>query len=299
MSSAGLEEMEKQMPRTAGKPVVSIGMPVYNAERYLARAVDSLLKQDYADFELILSDNASTDGTWTLCREYAERDKRVRIYQNERNRGAVENFKRVCDAARGDYFMWAAADDYWLPGFVSALVKALEADPSAGVAMTAFERVREDGTIQDAVRFEKWNPNRLGYLWMMLCLASSRGAHHVFIYGLFRASLINAAMRHSIPQVPGGDRVFMCQVALATRFRFVDELLHRRMVHDRPSPVRLPDDPINRLITNDRWGYMKSLWALGSLLLRSNIIPWRRKLYAPLAMLAYMAANRRTLYRAV
>ena len=153
MSSAGLEEMEKQMPRTAGKPVVSIGMPVYNAERYLARAVDSLLKQDYADFELILSDNASTDGTWTLCREYAERDKRVRIYQNERNRGAVENFKRVCDAARGDYFMWAAADDYWLPGFVSALVKALEADPSAGVAMTAFERVREDGTIQDAVRY--------------------------------------------------------------------------------------------------------------------------------------------------
>ena len=78
MSSAGLEEMEKQMPRTAGKPVVSIGMPVYNAERYLARAVDSLLKQDYPDLELIISDNASTDGTWKLCQEYAERDRRVR-----------------------------------------------------------------------------------------------------------------------------------------------------------------------------------------------------------------------------
>ncbi|MEM4134638.1 MAG: glycosyltransferase, partial [Candidatus Micrarchaeia archaeon] len=78
-------------------PLVSIGMPVYNGERFIRQALDSLLAQDYENFELIISDNASEDKTPEICLEYAARDKRIRYYRNEKNMGAAWNFKRVFD----------------------------------------------------------------------------------------------------------------------------------------------------------------------------------------------------------
>jgi len=126
-------------------PLVSIGMPVYNGERFIRQAVDSLLAQDYENFELIISDNASTDGTWEICQEYAARDCRIKIYSNDRNLGAVANFQIVLTMARGPYFMWAAADDLWKPGFISELVGLLEAAPSAVLAMCRAEKIDYDG----------------------------------------------------------------------------------------------------------------------------------------------------------
>jgi len=115
-------------------PTVSIGVPVYNGERLLRRTLDSLLAQTYPHLEIIISDNASTDGTEAIGREFAERDARVRYVRNETNIGAIPNFLRTLDLATSDYFTWTAADDVRPPEAVAACVRALEASPDAVMA---------------------------------------------------------------------------------------------------------------------------------------------------------------------
>lgn len=94
-------------------PKVSIGMPVYNGEKFLREALDSLLAQTFDDFEIIISDNASVDNTPKICLEYVSSDARVSYVRQELNIGAIANFKYVLNMAKGEFFMWAAADDVW------------------------------------------------------------------------------------------------------------------------------------------------------------------------------------------
>ena len=105
-------------------PCVSIGMPVFNGEKYIREAIDTLLRQTFVDFELIISDNASTDGTRVICEDYSARDSRVRFFCHDYNQGAFENFKFVLSQARGKYFMWAAADDKWSANWIEFLLHA-------------------------------------------------------------------------------------------------------------------------------------------------------------------------------
>ncbi len=100
---------------------VTIGMPVYNGAKYIREALDSLLAQTFTDFELIISDNASTDDTQAICEEYALRDNRIRYVRQGENQGALANFQFVLDQARGKYFMWSAADDRWDKNWVEAI----------------------------------------------------------------------------------------------------------------------------------------------------------------------------------
>jgi glycosyltransferase involved in cell wall biosynthesis len=116
-----------------GRPLVSIGMPVYNGERFVRQALESILVQDYENFELIISDNASTDTTGNICQRYADRDARIRYVRNETNLGASPNHKRVFEMARGDYFKWAAHDDECLPTFLSRCMSVFEEVPQSVV----------------------------------------------------------------------------------------------------------------------------------------------------------------------
>lgn len=129
------------------KPLVSIGMPVYNGEKYIRQALDSLLAQDYENFELIISDNASEDKTQEICLEYAARDNRIRYYRNQKNMGAAWNFNRVFDLAKGKYFMWAAHDDLWDKTYIRKCVEALEQNPSAVLCCTSLRFIDEEGKI--------------------------------------------------------------------------------------------------------------------------------------------------------
>ncbi|HEY2881362.1 MAG TPA: glycosyltransferase family 2 protein [Pirellulales bacterium] len=112
-------------------PRVSIGLPVYNGQQYLAAAIDSLLAQTFTDFELVISDNASTDDTASICSEYAAQDGRIRYIRAETNRGAPWNFNQAFKYARGEYFKWHAADDLCAPTLIEQSVAALECNPQA------------------------------------------------------------------------------------------------------------------------------------------------------------------------
>jgi len=112
-------------------PTISVGLPVYNSERSLRRAIESLRSQTYERLEIVICDNASTDGTEVICREYAARDPRVKYFRNERNIGSIRNFRRVMELSRGEYFTWTAADDERPAGALEECVKALEHCPEA------------------------------------------------------------------------------------------------------------------------------------------------------------------------
>ncbi|MDE2589575.1 MAG: glycosyltransferase family 2 protein, partial [Patescibacteria group bacterium] len=107
---------------------VSIGLVVYNGEPFTRKKIDSLLSQTFSDFELIISDNASTDGTSDICKEYLKKDKRIRYFRQKENMGASWNYIFVLDQARGEYFTWAAVDDIMLPDFLKNNVAILESD---------------------------------------------------------------------------------------------------------------------------------------------------------------------------
>jgi glycosyltransferase involved in cell wall biosynthesis len=127
-------------------PKVSIGMPVYNGERYVAEAIESLLAQTFRDFELIVSDNASHDGTEAICRAIAAKDARVRYVRQSENRGAAWNYNFVVGEARGRYFKWAAADDVCLPTYLERCLEVLEASPDVILCYAQTTIIDEHGT---------------------------------------------------------------------------------------------------------------------------------------------------------
>src|SRR5712691_1090037 len=127
-------------------PLLSIGLFVYNGERFLEEVLHSILSQTFTDFELIISDNASTDRTGELAQAYAKRDDRIRYYRNEKNMGAGWNVRRVYELATGKYFKWAAADDLLEPDLLRRCVEILESDPDCVVAYARTKEVDENGT---------------------------------------------------------------------------------------------------------------------------------------------------------
>ncbi len=128
-------------------PAVSIGVPVYNGEATIRSSLDALLAQSFADFEIVISDNASTDATASICAEYAGRDERIRYIRQQENIGAVSNFKFVFDQAQAPYFMWSAVDDRRSPDFLEENIRFLDAHPLyvASASPNCFE-----GQVQDA-----------------------------------------------------------------------------------------------------------------------------------------------------
>lgn len=125
---------------------VAIGLPVFNGEEFLSAAITSILGQTFADFELFISDNASTDGTQDICRRFADRDPRVIYVRQPRNIGAIANFNAVASMGRSPYFKWAAHDDLLAPTYLEECVAVLDANPSIVLASPATCLIDEAGT---------------------------------------------------------------------------------------------------------------------------------------------------------
>lgn len=109
-------------------PRVSIAVPTYNCEKFIGQSIDSLLAQTFGDFELVISDNASSDGTEEICRRYAAADKRVRYVRRTENIGGPGNFRHVFSLCTAQYHKWSTADDYWHPNFLQEAVAVLDHD---------------------------------------------------------------------------------------------------------------------------------------------------------------------------
>lgn len=108
--------------------LLTIGVPVFNGEKTISRCIDSLLRQTFDGFKLIISDNASTDSTQKICEDYAKKDNRIQYIKQKKNIGQLTNFNFLLNNSATKYFMWAAADDIWDPHFVKKNLDVLESD---------------------------------------------------------------------------------------------------------------------------------------------------------------------------
>lgn len=172
-------------------PRVSIGLPVWNGAATIAAALDALVTQDFIDFELIVGDNASTDATAAIIADYAARDARIRVVRHAQNLGAFPNFAFVLDAAKGEFFLWAACDDRWSRDFLSLAVAALDARPDAISAVTP---VHFEGAAPDPVRLGDGLLDAPDTGERVLRFVSYWHGNSVF-YSLFRRRILAAAMR--------------------------------------------------------------------------------------------------------
>ena len=191
--------------------LVSIGLPVYNGARYLRSALDSLVSQDYEDFEVIISDNASDDDTESICREYADRDPRVRYYRAERNMGPVLNAVRVYELARGEYFMLAAHDDLRHPQYLRRCVDELKRNPQALFCCTGTNFIDADGLdITDTFAVRSLRP--IGATGRERLRALARSTFWLDIYSLIRTTALQDTMFGQ--ELWGGDILIVSALCL-------------------------------------------------------------------------------------
>ena len=207
------------------RPLVSIGMPVFNGENFIAQAIASILLQSFEDFELIISDNASTDGTREICEKFAAQDSRIRYHPQPRNLGAAPNFDWCFEQARGEFFKWAAHDDVLREDFLEKSVALLKTDPKAVLCVYQVLHIGATGTTRelgdmDCTRFFSNNP-------AVRFAAIYRAQTCHFIFGLFRHSALENSQLHG--DYIGSDIVLLSEMALRGPFVKCEEpiFIHR------------------------------------------------------------------------
>jgi glycosyltransferase involved in cell wall biosynthesis len=218
-------------------PLVSIGLFVYNGERFIEETLRSILYQTFTDFELIISDNASTDRTGDIAQTYARRDSRIRYYRSEKNMGAGWNVRRAYELGTGKYFKQAAVDDLLEPDFLQRCVGALESDPGCVLAYTRTREVDENGTFIEnyvtPIKTDDDDPVARFGKWL------STGGHNCYqIFGVMRTS----ALRQIPPQgsYVNADGVLLARLSLLGRFYEVPEYLFISRRHSGQSMAALP-----------------------------------------------------------
>lgn len=185
---------------------VVIGLPVYNGQKYVAAAIESHLSQSFGDFDLVISDNGSTDATPEICAEFARTDSRVVVLRSDENRGILWNHRRVLETIRSpdQYFRWAGGDDIMEPGLLAAMVAVLDGRPEVEAVVPDTKNIDDDGTIIGAMdrSLDLQSPDVFERARTFL-LADYQ---HVIAYGLLRASTLRDL--RTGPNYPGWDAVF-------------------------------------------------------------------------------------------
>ena len=181
-------------------------MPVYNGARFIGIALQSLLDQSYQDFELIVSDNGSTDRTRGVCEKFAEKDSRVKYIRHRENRGTIANYNYVLEQARGKYFMWAASDDQWDRGWLEALVPLMT--DSVGLAFGQLRTIDSSGNIIRVYPMREFSTNPLHRSLQYFLREETLGKVN-FIYGLWRRDFLSTIPGpndpHSLKSLEGWD----------------------------------------------------------------------------------------------
>ncbi|MGA8212719.1 MAG: glycosyltransferase [Candidatus Sulfotelmatobacter sp.] len=217
-------------------PKVSIGLPIFNAEKYLELSLDSILSQTYTNFELIVSDNASSDASEKICRDYAARDARVRYHRNSRNHGPTFNFRQVVQLSSGKYFLWAAHDDVFAPTYVARCVEVLQQYPDVVLCYSRTIEIDEQGkplarTVQVLAADSPHPHQRFRELIRMDHSCES-------MFGVIRADALKRTSIHG--DFPDSDRCMLAEVALYGKFYQLPDLLFFHREHSEQVTRQFP-----------------------------------------------------------
>jgi len=251
-------------------PRLSIGLPVYNGENFLAESLDALLGQTYEDFELIISDNASTDGTADVCRDYTKQDSRIRYIRQPRNIGLQPNHNFVVKQARGELFKMASHDDLYARDLLKRCVDALDENPEAVLAHCWEAMIDPSGTVTKALTYSAAvdaprAPERLRSLLF--------DGWDDYTYGVMRTRVLLRTHLHGSHHL--ADRTINTELCLYGPFLMIPDWLYFRRDHpERTIPYtvrtrcayldpRRADrlrNPVIRLYGEYLWAYAGAVW---------------------------------------
>jgi glycosyltransferase involved in cell wall biosynthesis len=252
-------------------PRLTVGLPVYNGENYIAESIDALLGQSFTDFELIISDNASTDGTGDICRRYEKQDSRVRYFQQPQNIGLAPNHNFVAEQARGELFKWASNDDLYARELLERCVDALDMYADVVLAHSWTAKVDGLGAVTQAFKYPLTTDSPRAPERFRSVLFDSGGDDD---YGVMRLEVLRrTAMKESYHHA---DHTIIAEIALHGRFYQVPDWLYFRREHadqaERACPTmrsrcvnmdpRRADrlrHPAARLYGEYIWGYIRAI----------------------------------------
>lgn len=215
-------------------------MPVYNGEKYIAESIRAILAQTFTDFELIISDNASDDGTEQICREFARKDSRIRYFRNSQNIGAAGNYNRLFELARGQFFRWANADDLFAPILHEVCLQALRENPEAVLSYGKTRIIDESGHMINHYEDNLHLVNESAY--MRFRQFFERVGLTNVIYGLMRTDAIRQTGVFGDGTLPAADVSFMAELTLLGTFVEVPDVLFYRRMHSDASSFDRDDD---------------------------------------------------------
>ncbi len=239
---------------------VTIGLPVYNAERYLVLALDSILAQTFTNFELIVSDNASTDRTAEICQAYADKDKRIRYYRNPVNLGAAPNFRRVFELSSTEYFKWAPYDDLIKPDFLARCIEVLDQHPQVAVCYTRAEIIDGDGNYDvDYDPGPDTSSRNRTERFRNLMLHPEYAIQQM---GVIRSAVLRQTVSHG--SYPSSDEVLLAQLALLGEYYEIPDRLYLYRRHREQSTKQSQqrarmvffDTALTRKILLPKWMYL-------------------------------------------
>lgn len=231
------------------KTKLSIGMPIYNAEKFLQNRLESLLSQPFYDFELIISDDASTDSTSDICKEYLLKDKRIRYIRQEKNIGMSANFHFVLHQANSEYFFWAAQDDLTIPGFIEKNIEVLDNNENlvcsvskikfVGEVVDDLEITKNDSKINKIMKKIKKkminvNTQSLsGNYENKVKKVFSNGGSTLAQYGIFKTEILKKSVE--LPGFHGDESAIVLSALKYGDINVIDEILIHKFVGDTVS----------------------------------------------------------------
>lgn len=282
-------------------PLVTIGLPVRNGARYVGEAIESVLAQDFPDWELVICDNASDDGTEAICRSYQRRDRRTSYHRSVVDLGSVPNHARALRRARGSYFKWLAHDDVLRSDFIRCSLAALEREPTAVLAYSAVDVIGELGQAlyRDPARLPRTGPD---------CPRTAGFADTVLTehncYAFFGLMPTEVARGLKLAAYDGADRAMIAELSLMGSFAYVDEPLWKNRDHPDRYIRKVRPNPHTSLAwwdtaappsTHHYW----RLWRAYHAMVSRHVPPGRDRWSCRVTLLRWLAVDWQWLHLAV
>ncbi|NIA30315.1 MAG: glycosyltransferase [Actinobacteria bacterium] len=222
-------------------PKLSVGIPVYNGEEFLELALDSILDQTFTDFEVVISDNASTDRTEEICRSFIAKDDRIRYFRNEENLGASRNYNRVFELSRGEYFKWAAVDDLCAPDYFLRCVHILDSRPDVVVCYPRTKIIDQHGQVLEEYDDGLNLQSDSAFERFRQFVRTARECNAVF--GVIRSSVLQRT--RLIENYNGSDIILLAELSLYGKFyELADYLFFRRTHPQCSSNLQTPEETL-------------------------------------------------------
>lgn len=221
------------------KADITIGIPVYNSEKYIAEALEGVINQSFDNFKVIISENGSTDSTAELCRQYSDKDKRIEVFSQKKTLDVISNFNFLLKKAETPFFIWLAADDRWEPGFLEKALSVMKSDSDCGLVFSDFI-IKNHVTNESIKRDISSRVSGVPFTRFVFSLIDMQSN---LIYGLFRTEYLK---QKGLLNFDYADVDLILDLSVRKKIRIIDEYLFTAGIKGRRDIYSLTGSKVNK-----------------------------------------------------